>query len=140
MRATARQRVGQALLFAPASYVEAAPEVRRIAVNGCGPGGWLADLVPDTLYGLDVAPACNIHDWMYAAGQTIEDKAEADRVFLNNLLRLIDAAGGWWVLRWLRRRRARTYYEAVRLFGGPAFWTGKNPGTHLITAASACAL
>ncbi|MBE0598331.1 MAG: hypothetical protein IH614_13770 [Desulfuromonadales bacterium] len=132
-----RIQAGDAVLYAPAAYVAAPAEVRSLVVNGCGPRGWLRDLVPDTLYGLDVAAACNIHDWMYVAGATIEEKREADRVFLNNLLRLVNAAGGFWLLRQLRRRRARTYYEAVEHFGGPFFWDGKNPADHLITAAAA---
>lgn len=126
-----------AVLFAPPSYAAAPAEVRRIVTNGCGPGGWLRELVPDTMYGLDVTPACNIHDWMYAAGQSLQEKDEADRVFLNNLLRLIDATGGLWWLKRLRRRRARSYYQAVVWFGGPAFWRGKNPAETLITAAAA---
>lgn len=120
-------------LYAPASYVDAPPETRAQVINGCGPGGWKVDLVPDTIWGLDVSPACDIHDWMYATGETIEDKDEADRVFLNNVLRLIDAAGGCGLMKRLRRRRARIYYKAVQHFGGPAFWAGKNADTHLIT-------
>ena len=130
-------KAAHALLFAPAAYVAAPADVRRLVVNGCGTGGWKGALVPDTIYGLDVAPACNIHDWMYQAGSGIADKDEADRTLLNNLLRLIDAAGGPWWLRRLRRRRALVYYEAVRLFGGPAFWSGKNPPDTLIHAAAA---
>lgn len=128
---------GHAELFAPASYVTAGTQTRALVVNGCGPGGWKVDLVPDSIWGLDVSAACNIHDWMYTAGRTLADKDEADRVLLNNLLRLVAAAGGPAWLRWLRRRRARTYFDAVRIFGGPAFWTHKNPHDHLITAAAA---
>jgi len=67
---------------------------------------------------------------MYDCGQTLADKEEADRVWLNNILRRIDACEGWFgqlaTVKMLRRRRAKTYYDAVRCFGGPAFWTGKN--------------
>lgn len=128
---------GAALLYAPAAYVNAATVVRRLVVNGCGTGGWKGALVPETIYGLDVTAACNIHDWMYVAGETIADKEEADRTFLNNLLRMVDASGGPWLLRRLRRRRARIYYEAVKIFGGPAFWHNKNPQGTMITAAMA---
>ena len=76
--------------------------------------------IPNTMYGLDVEEAGNIHDYMYHIGRTIEDKAEADRTFLNNMLRLINDRGG--LLAPLRRRRALKYYEAVVYFGGPAFW------------------
>lgn len=112
-------------LYAPRSYVEAPDVIRRIVVNGCGVGGWKGKLVPDTVWGLSIREACNIHDWMYHEGDTIKEKEEADRVFLNNMLRLVDA-GAWW-LRGVRRRRAHKYYLAVRMFGGPAFWEGKNP-------------
>jgi len=133
----------QMQLYAPASYIAAPPETRLQVVNGCGPGGWKVDLVPDRMWGLDVSPACDIHDWMYVVGLTLADKEEADRVFLNNLLRLIDSAPGWhnqlWLLKRLRRNRARFYYEAVQHFGGPAFWSGKNQQTNLVPASSAAA-
>jgi len=112
-------------LFAPKEYWQASPELREEISNGCGPKT-LGFLVPDTMWGLCVSPCCDIHDWMYRFGWSIEHKAEADRVFLNNLIRLIQARTRNRVLCWLRLRRARTYYEAVRIFGGPAFWAGKN--------------
>jgi hypothetical protein len=55
-----------------------------------------------------------------------EDKEEADRVFLWNMLRIIHARTSSRILTWLRRRRAYKYYLAVKHFGGPAFWAGKN--------------
>lgn len=113
-------------LYAPESYVTASPEVRKQVINGCGPGGWKVDLIPDSLYGLDISEACNIHDWMYTAGATLKDKAEADRVFLNNMIRLINSKGSIWIIKRLRLRAAKAYYEAVDHFGGPAFWEGKN--------------
>ena len=51
---------------------------------------------------------------MYHNGKTIEDKKEADRVFLNNMLRLVDGKTKWRFVRRLRRRRARIYFEAVK--------------------------
>ncbi|OMH36284.1 hypothetical protein BGP75_10090 [Motiliproteus sp. MSK22-1] len=71
------------------------------------------------MYGLDVEEAGNIHNYMYHIGKTAEDKAEADRTFLNNMLRLINNRGGFLAL--LRRRRALKYYKAVVYFGGAAF-------------------
>jgi len=124
-------------LYAPPGYVAASAEVRALVSNGCGPGGWKVDLVPDRIYGLNIRPACDIHDWMYAIGETVTDKAEADRVFLNNMLRLVAAAGGPWLLGRLRRQRCRTYYEAVQHFGGPAFWEGKNDPTNIVEVVCA---
>ena len=113
-------------LWAPEAYWAAAPEeVDRVA-GGCGPGGFGDHLVPDTMYGLSVTPACRIHDFMYHIGETDDDKDEADRVFLNNLFRIIDARSESRILRRLRRIRARTYYYAVSYGGGPAFWNSKN--------------
>jgi hypothetical protein len=114
-------------LFAPAGYWTCSDSVRLRIVSGCGPGGgWKALLVPETLWGLSVNEACNIHDWMYHVGETIEEKKEADRVFLNNMIRIIDAKTRWNWLKRLRLRRAKIYYLAVCWFGGPAFWAGKN--------------
>jgi len=93
--------------------------------NGCGAAGAKVDLTPDTLWGLSVKPVCHIHDFDYYIGLTIEDKERADRRMLNNNVRMIKAQSSW-ILKRLRRIRARTYYKAVKYFGGPAFWDGKD--------------
>lgn len=113
-------------LYAPESYVTASPEVRKAAVNGCGPGGWKVDLVSDSIWGLSIHDCCDIHDWMYTVGQTIADKDEADRVFLNNCMRLIESKKSNWFIKGLRMRAAKDYYDAVHYFGGPAFWANVN--------------
>lgn len=115
-------------LYAPASYWQALPSVRAQLTNGCGPAGWKIDLVPDSILGVNISEACNIHDWMYTVGCTIANKDEADRVLLNNMLRLINSDTGILsgVLRGWRRRWAWRYYEAVHRYGGPAFWHEKN--------------
>jgi len=81
-------------------------------------------MVPDRIWGLDISECCRIHDFMYGCGEREEDREEADRVFLNNMVRLI--SDGICLLRPLRRWRAKQYYWAVRYFGGPAFWNDKN--------------
>lgn len=116
-------------LYAPERYWRLTEEIRAEITNGCGTRGLIGLLVPDTIWGLSIKAACNIHDWMYAVGETIEDKKEADRVFLNNMLRLID--NGWWWLKKPRIIRARTYYNAVKICGGPAFWSGKNKNANM---------
>ena len=78
------------------------------------------------MYGLSVFRACQIHDYMYYMGKTLADKEEADRVFLNNMVRIINAETKWKWLRCLRKRRAYAYYKAVDIFGGSSFWDGKN--------------
>lgn len=133
MKSLANQKTS-AKLYAPDDYIKASKKVRARAVNGCGTAGWKGAIIPETFYGLKITAACNIHDWMYLKGQTAADKEEADRVFLNNLLRIIDAETRWGWLKWLRRRRALKYYHAVRIAGGPAFWDGKNEYNNLIPA------
>jgi hypothetical protein len=112
-------------LSSPQSYKDAAPELKALICNGAGPRrfGWL---VPDTVYGLSIAEAANIHDWMYWEGKTKEDKEEADFQFLSNMLVIIEDQGTkvpiiGWILKVLRRYRASAYYGAVRDFGDSAF-------------------
>ena len=33
--------------------------------DGCGPGGWISDVLGATPYNDRFAPACNLHDWCY---------------------------------------------------------------------------
>ena len=114
-------------LWAPEGYAEA---------RGCecGRPGWHRDLVPDSLLGLDIKPACCIHDFMYTypndAG--LDYKAIADHVFLNNMLRLIEAGTKQSWLKRLRSALAWLYYQGVVAFGGPSFWAGKNDPANLI--------
>ena len=118
-------------LFAPPDFWRLSAIAKKKICNGCGTKGLCGYLIPDTIWGLKITIVCDIHDFMYDVGKTLKDKEEADRVFLNNLLRLIDAETSLAVLKWLRRRRAKTYYDAVCLLGGPAFWAGKNKGEEL---------
>lgn len=118
-------------LFAPEEYKEATKEKKNAVCNGCGSkglGGWI---VPDTLYGLSIELACDIHDWMYENGSDNIDKSTADRVFLNNMLRVIDAESSK-ILKALRRQRAMKYYTAVKDFGGSAFWVNKNKDNEIV--------
>lgn len=113
-------------LWAPEAFWRLTKRQIDEMCNGCGPDGIGAILVPDTLWGIRITAACNIHDYMYAVGETIDDKARADRVFLNNMVRIIQAESRTRVMKWLRYRRAYKYFEAVNLLGGPYYWAGKN--------------
>lgn len=113
-------------LLAPHEYWELTPEQRKMLCNGCGPKRPLLDkLIPETCWFCNVSEACDIHDFMYHLGETLEDKKEADTAFLANMYRIIEAKTKNKWLKKLRKIRARTYYRAVRDFGGPAFWAGK---------------
>lgn len=115
-------------LYAPSPYGTLSPSAKAELVNGCGSSDAKFDFVPDNLWGLDIYEACCIHDYMYTVGTSLADKEEADRVYLNNMLRLIEADNSWFgsLLKMPRRRRALVNYEFVTAFGGPAFWAGKN--------------
>ncbi len=115
----------KAKLYAPDGYWNLSAKAKKKLCNGCGTkglGGWI---VPDTLWGLSIVEACNIHDFQDHEGQTINEKTQADRTFLNNMIRIIEADSGR-LLRPLRRYRAMSYYSAVADFGGPAFWKNVN--------------
>ena len=110
-------------LYEPASYKALSASEKEACCNGCGSkglGGWL---VPDSIWGLNITDVCNIHDYMYSRGTTLQDKEYADRVFLNNLVRKIDDNNKWF--RFLRRRRALKMYWVVKTFGEAAFWDNK---------------
>ena len=104
--------------------------------NGVGPGK-LVEYIPQTVWGMDLTPVSDIHDWMYVVPTYFESEAAAlkwkehsDRVFLNNGLRLADrraAEGGWWdrIAQGLRKSRVYKYYQLLDAFGGPSFWEGK---------------
>ena len=125
----------KAILYAPESYSRLSEAEKKKVCSGCGTKGIGAKLVPDSLFGVNITEACNIHDYMYYIGALIEEKQSADRAFLNNMVRLINAQQPRWyeyftggARRWKRRRLklAKLYYEAVDVFGGIAFFKGKN--------------
>jgi len=111
-------------------YDEAPEEIKKTTCNGCGAGGWKYDIIPDTLYGLDITEICNIHDWMYCHGLTLEDKKIADDLFYLNLRHAIKK--GVWFLRYLRYMLAFEYYQAVSHFGERAFLVGKNGSKRVV--------
>ena len=130
----------KALLYAPPAYWRLTADQRRQRCNGCGTKGLCGYLVPDHLLGLPIGEACNIHDFMYEVGETLADKQEADRVFKNNMLRLVGAvqiSKAWPINRLqlavMRRRAdlAEVYFGFVDKWGGPAFWDGKNQAATL---------
>ena len=105
--------MGAVKLSGPPEYFDASADARAEICSGCGPEGFFGKLVPDTLYGLSITEACNIHDWRYARRY---NRWLADAEFLANMLSLIESRP-WSPLKPLRRYRAITYYSVVREFG-----------------------
>jgi hypothetical protein len=111
-------------LAAPSFYYELTKSQKDRICNGMGArDSLLAKLIPNTMYFLDVSEAGNIQDYMYHVGETADEKLDADRVFLANMIRIINHKGGW--LAPLRRLRALKYYEAVYYGGDKAYWKNK---------------
>lgn len=107
------------LLSKPDSYTAAdRADIERVT-NGCGPGGWRVDLIPDHLGDVDISEPCRIHDWEYSFGGSEEDRLKADvRLYVNvagNVL-LNDSYAVP-----LQMAAAVIFYRAVRE-AGAAFW------------------
>lgn len=118
-------------LLCPAPWNERGWGEINLAGDGCGTKkGWKIDVVPDTLLGCHIEEACNIHDILYQQGKTMEDKSNADKIFLENMIRLINGRTITWAaklfLKSTRKKLAYLYYKAVHKFGDPAFWNKKN--------------
>ena len=110
-------------LYAPKSFRESSLEELDKKCGGCGPGKWGDFLIPDCLLFLSVLQACRIHDWMYGKIDKLnidEEREEADIIFLINLMRIINNESVWF-LKYLRRRRAITYYSATEDLGDVFF-------------------
>jgi hypothetical protein len=56
--------------------------------NGCGPDR-PTGLVPNSILGVDLKPACDIHDYTYAKPGLMEDRKDADNLFLVNMHKLM---------------------------------------------------
>lgn len=125
-------------LWAPEAYWGLPDHVKN--AYRCGPGrGILEKLIPDVwrfgwplVRPLVITPACAVHDYMYAEGPDSEDhRYLADRVFKNNMIRLVECARTCWPVTRVRLRKCNIYYGAVRTFGGPAFWASRNPASEV---------
>lgn len=106
-----------------AAYSMADPGLVAKAANGCGPGNWKLDFVPDHLGEVDFEDACNQHDVLYYLGGTEADRKFADVLLYANIASAILMAGGPMVP--LRMAAAIMYYKAVRSCGAEFFGKGQ---------------
>lgn len=123
-------------MSADVDYIKATPEQRASVCNGLGPASlklfgfkmpnWVKNIMfPDTIYGLNVNPAANIHDWDYEyMPKNEESRRVADAHFYENVLVLIERArkNSPFFLTWLRKQRARFYYSMLKRYGKAAFY------------------
>jgi hypothetical protein len=94
--------------------------------NGCGPKlGIAPDLVPDFIF----HEACSRHDFAYWRGCTEQDRAIADKRFLDDMLTAAKLlTSGWWSRQWYTMLAWR-YYSTVRWLGKKAFSYRDHYGT-----------
>ena len=95
-------------------------EKRIGSTGGCGPGKWGDWFVPDTIYGLNIKPACYIHDCNYSEADTPEKRHAADLRLFANGEKIIKMKSRNKFMIWLRMLRYSKYYVAVDL-GGSGF-------------------
>ena len=112
------------LLYAPAEYWELSPESKKEICNGVGPKGF-GWIIPETVWGLSMTEAADIHDYMYHIGEILKDKEEADNIFLSNMIIIIEKETWFDWVKKIRLNRANLMYKAVDKFGKTAFWAGK---------------
>ncbi len=103
-------------LAAPESYWAATPEMKSIAVDGCGPAN-LDWVIPDKILGLNIKPACQVHDWMCTMYNDEAGFKISTQVFLDNMMRLNKAKTKCQFLSRLRRWWIMRYYRVVRDYG-----------------------
>ena len=94
----------------------------------CGAGKGLGDIiVPETIWGLRISPACFVHDFMWAdANPTWEEFHASNAIFLRNIISLIMGQSKSSILKYFRMYRAVTYYNAVDHIGQNIFWSIKH--------------
>lgn len=102
-------------LHAPLDMIRAPMDEILDATNDCGRKGHLDEHVPDSIYGLDISPACRVHDWMYGFATTLEEEQYADAIFAANVITIIQQHTKSRILMWLRLRMAYRYISAVTL-------------------------
>ena len=93
----------------------------------CGYGSSFQEkVIPDNFYGVNVSPACWVHDQMFAlADPTWKDFYLANDTFIHNLKQIVEHESDSRVMKQLRIIRAYEYYAAVMLPGSIAFWSMK---------------
>lgn len=102
-------------LRAPEGFLES-----NFLDNGCGPGELGDRLVPDSILGLSVQPACAIHDYCYYVGTTETEKDNADIELFANGFRIVKQASNRFMM-FLRTFLLAVYFLAVVYGGNEAF-------------------
>lgn len=89
----------------------------------CGAGDSFGlKVVPETVFGVIVSPACFIHDMCWdLAEPTWADFHQSNSIFLHNILAIIRKRSDNIIMEHVRNYRAVTYYNVVDTIGAPIF-------------------
>lgn len=115
------KKFGEIYLWAPDCYDESKLP-RELGQTGCGPRkalrGKIQRLIPDKIWGLNVRPACKIHDYSYHIAVDTEEIIQSDGYFLFNMMRLNDFHSKSRFMRWFRANffGIFLYYSSVAYF------------------------
>ena len=98
-----------ASISAPSSWWSMSEAERLRYSSGCGPDQSGVNL--RWVNGIDLYPACQIHDYMYSIGGSEEDRMFADAIMRENMQSIIESYG--------RKNTQVTtwYYSITRSFG-----------------------
>lgn len=82
---------------------------------GIGQVGTISqDIVPESILGLKVSPACYVHDWMFTySPKNFQNFHYANSVFLVNLLQINEQRGGNWLMKSIRKPLILGWFIAV---------------------------
>ena len=86
-----------------------------IYANGCGAKNGIK--VPPTIWGVNISPACQLHDIDWEIATCYQDLLDANERFDNNLKKITDYESANDIMRWIRRSRISKFVSAVELLG-----------------------
>ena len=104
-------------LVAPDGYTTTCNSLNEFT-DCCGPGdGFFERIIPDSILGLRISAACDIHDYCFSHGaNTWADFHQANSIFMKNILSIITSRS-MTGLAWLRVIIASFYFKAVDEIG-----------------------
>lgn len=100
-------------------------------INGVGgEGSWINCLIPKSISDISIVGPALLHDYRFYIGETLDDFLEANRLFLNDILTVLDSKG-MGELRSMgdiknSHAKAWKFYRAVDIYGMRFFRTVKN--------------
>jgi len=104
----------------PQSYKDATPKQRKVVCNGCCPGSWKWDCIPDYIWGVCITSACDIHDWRFHEGGWEDEFKIANNEFLQNIYYSLELNLNW-MLPFAKFRARFWYFRMVKKYGRKHF-------------------